>query len=105
MSERDDTSTERANKPLEVLRDGALRVAIFRNPGEHGDTYAMAPGRIYTDKETGEVREATSLAGSEPLRMAHLLTKGHERVNHFKQEAKRQTRPPAPDRKNDERER
>lgn len=87
MSEQD--KPER-NRPIETLRDGALKVSIFRNQHERGENYALVPGRIFTNQETGEVRETSSLSGSEPLRMAHLLTKGHDRVNNFRQEAKQQ---------------
>lgn len=89
MSEHDNEPRGRGNKPVEILRDGALKLSIFRNSGEKGDSYAMVPGRVYTDKETGQAREASSLAGSEPLRMAHLLTKGHDRVADFREQAKR----------------
>lgn len=88
MSERDED--ERGNKPVETLRDGALKVSIFRNRSENGEFYALDPGRIYTDEKTGDVREVSSLSGSEPLRMAHLLTKGYERVAEYRQEAKAQ---------------
>jgi hypothetical protein len=84
----DQENTTRGPKPLDILRDGALKVSIFRNHTERGENYAMVPGRIYTNQETGEVREATSLSGSEGLRMAHLLTKGHEKIREHRQQSK-----------------
>ena len=97
MSERDNDRSEhdrseRGNKPVETLRDGALRLPIFRNRGEQGDSYAMVPGRIYTDKETGEVREASSLSGSEALRMANLLTRGYQRVGEYREQDKQRAK-------------
>jgi hypothetical protein len=89
MSERN-RDDDRGNRPVETLRDGALKLSIFRNQNEHGESYAMVPGRIYTDKESGQVRESSSLAGHEALRMAHLLTKGHDRVNEFRELTKRE---------------
>ena len=96
MSERDDKTV---NKLIETLRDGALKVSIFRNRSDKGDYYALDPGRIYTDEKTNEVREASSLSGSEPLRMANLLTRGYERIGHYREldrekdrEAKREDR-------------
>src|SRR5262245_60257609 len=89
MSDRDKTNGANHNRPVETLRDGALKVAIFRNRGEKEDTYAMEPGRLYTDK-VGQTREAKSLAGSEALRMAHLLTKGHDRVTEIREQDKRE---------------
>lgn len=99
MSEHDNETRGRGNKPVETLRDGALKLSIFRNTTERGESYSMVPGRIYTDKETGQVHEASSLAGSEPLRMAHLLTKGHDRVAAFRELAKRDK---SPDRRRDD---
>ncbi|MEJ0038758.1 MAG: hypothetical protein WDO68_22225 [Gammaproteobacteria bacterium] len=92
MNERDDNRGERGNKPLETLRDGALKVSIFRNASEKGNYYALDPGRIYTDEKTNEVREASSLSGSEPLRMANLLTRGYERIGHYREQDKEQAR-------------
>lgn len=83
----------RGNKPVEILRDGALKLSIFRNQGEQGSSYSMVPGRIYTDKETGQVHEASSFNGNEALRMAHLMTKGHERVMHHRSEEKQKPSP------------
>ena len=92
MSEQENGENGRGNKPVEVLRDGALKVSIFRNQGEQGESYSMVPGRVYTDKETGETREATSFNSGEALRLAHLMTKGHERVLHHRSQDKGQTK-------------
>jgi len=91
-----DNNQGRNKKPVETLRDGALKLAIFRNENEKGDSYAMVPGRIYTNEKTGEVRESASLSGGEALRMAHLLTKGHDKVAELR--AQRQKRGTAKDR-------
>ena len=83
-----DETNGRGNKPVDTLRDGALKVAIFRNQTEKGESYSIAPGRIYTDNATGAVRETTSLGAGEALRMAHLLTKGHDRVRELREKRK-----------------
>ena len=89
MSEQDkETGPGRGNRPVETLRDGALKLSIFRNRGDRGDFYSMVPGRIFTDEKTEKIRETSSLSGSGPLRMANLLTKGYERVAEFREQAK-----------------
>lgn len=89
MSERDnETGPGRGNRPIETLRDGALKVSIFRNRGDRGDFYSMVPGRIFTDDKSDKIRETSSLSGSEPLRMANLLTKSYERVAEFRAQSK-----------------
>jgi hypothetical protein len=98
MTYQDRDQNGRGNKPVEVLRDGALKLSIFRNEGEQGPSYSMVPGRLYTDKE-GQVRETSSFGGAEALRMAHLMTKGHERVLHHREQDKEQGKEQqAPDR-------
>lgn len=76
------------NAPVETLRDGALKVSIFKNEYENGTQFSLEPGRIYTDAR-GSIRESKSLSGSEPLRMSRLLDKGYDRVGQFKAELKR----------------
>jgi len=82
-----DTSTPQNNKPVETLRDGALKLAIFKNERENGTSFAMEPGRLYTDSQ-GQIRESKSLSGSEPIRMARLLNKGYDRIGEFRYEMK-----------------
>jgi len=77
------------NRPVETLRDGALKVAIFQNEREYGTNFSLEPGRIYTDAG-GQVRESKSLSGSEPLRMSKLLDKAYDRVGEFKAQLKQQ---------------
>ena len=85
----DDTAR---NKPVEVLRDGPLKVSIFRNQSERGEYHSLDPSRIYTDDD-GNVREAKTLRGTEALRMAHLLTKGYDRIGEFKTAMKQERKP------------
>jgi len=75
------------NRPVDTLRDGALKLAIFKNERENGVSFAMEPGRLYTDQQ-GQIRESKSLSGSEPLRMSKLLDKGYDRIGEFKAELK-----------------
>jgi len=81
----------KGNKPVETLRDGALKVAILRNERENGTHFSMEPGRIYTDGQ-GHVRESKSLSGTEPIRMARLLDKSYDKIGEFKSQLKTQNR-------------
>lgn len=79
MSEQDNEKREHRG-PIETLRDGALRLSIFRNSSERGPYYTMAVGRSFKDEKTGQFRETSTFQGSEALRMGQLLVKGYERV-------------------------
>lgn len=100
MSGRDGVG--RGNRPIETLRDGTLKLAIFRNRGERGDFYSVVPGRIYTDEKTDKVRETSSLSGSELLRMANLMAKGYERIGQFREEARQDAAHDRPEQDQDE---
>lgn len=79
------------NAPVDTLRDGALKVSIFRNERENGVSYSMDSGRIYTDGQ-GQIKESKSLSGSEPIRMARLLEKSYDRVGEFKAQMKQKNK-------------
>lgn len=81
--------TQSKNAPIDVLRDGALRAAIFKNERENGVNYSIEPGRLYTDAE-GQYRESKTFSGSEPLRLAKLMEKAYERVSEFRQQMREQ---------------
>lgn len=81
----------KANKPVEVLRDGALKSAIFKNEREGRTHFAIETGRIYTDK-SGNIKETKSFNEREALRMSRLIEKSYDRVNEFKAQMKEQAR-------------
>lgn len=91
MTNSDDSKRSKGNRPVDTLRDGALKLAIFRNERETGASFSVRPGRVYTD-EAGNVRETGSLSGSELIRMSRLLEKGYDRIGEFRQQ--RQTERP-----------
>lgn len=85
-----------SNKPIDVLRDGALKSAIFKNEREDRTSFAIETGRIYTD-ENGNVRESKSFNAHEALRMSRLIERSYDRIGEFKAQMKDQAK--SPDRK------
>ncbi len=65
------------NKPVEVLRDGNLKAAVFRNEGEKGPFFSVSLSRTYTD-ERGQYHDSNVLSGTELLRGAELLRKSYD---------------------------
>lgn len=80
---------ETNNRPVDTLRDGALKAAIFENQGEKGPFYSVKITRTYTDSK-GDFRDSTSFSGSELLRVAHLAAKAYDRSNELRAAAARQ---------------
>ncbi len=77
-------STEN-NKPADTLRDGALKVTIWKNIGEKGTFYSVEPSRTYEDKQ-GKLQDAHSLSGTEPIQMARLLHMAYTRIAELRQQ-------------------
>ncbi|QDT68784.1 hypothetical protein MalM25_17090 [Planctomycetes bacterium MalM25] len=68
------------NKPVQEVRDGGLRVAIFRNePKQEGDRprYSGKLTRSYRDAQ-GEWHDTEYLSGTEFLRAARLMEKAYD---------------------------
>ena len=65
--------TSEANKPIETLRDGSMKAAIWKNPGK-GDKppfYSVEITRSYKD-DSDKWHDSHSFTGSELLRAARL---------------------------------
>lgn len=59
------------NKPLQTLRDGALKAAIWKNSHEKGEFFSVRFSRTYKDQE-GNYQDAHTFSGPELLRIARL---------------------------------
>ena len=90
------SNTPAPKAPYETLKDGNLTVNLWKENGQHG-AFLKSGGvnRTYTDQE-GNVKHTRSLAGSENLRGANLLTQAHNRITAFKQQMSK--RGPSPER-------
>ena len=72
--------TNSSNKPVQEVRDGGLRIAIFRNePKQEGDRprYSGKLTRSYRDAQ-GEWHDTEYLSGTEFLRAARLMEKAYD---------------------------
>lgn len=73
-------SNPAGNKPVSELRDGSIKIAIFRNEGkEEGDRprYSGKLTRSYKDA-SGDWQDTDYLSGTEFLRAARLLEKAYD---------------------------
>lgn len=83
MSKKQNTKT----RPVETLRDGALKAAIWKNESENGDFFAVTFARTYKDGK-GDLQDTDSYSGAQLLRLAHLATKAYDRVAKLTREAR-----------------
>lgn len=65
-------------KPIDTIRDGALKATIWKNPTEKGHFYSVDFSRTYKDGEA--FKDSHSFSGGEPLQIARLAHKAYDRI-------------------------
>ena len=80
-------SKQSKTRPVETLRDGALKAAIWRNESENGDFFAVTFARTYKDGK-GDLQDTDSFSGTQLLRLARLAEKAYDRTAKLTKEAR-----------------
>lgn len=77
------------NKPIETLRDGRLKVAIWANQTEKGTRYSLNMTYNYRTQDE-KWKDTHYIPERELLKGSNLLTQAHNRVREIKLESKQQ---------------
>ena len=72
-------SNETKTRPVETLRDGAIKAALWKNESENGAFFAVTFARTYKNGE--ELKDTDSFSGVQLLRLARLAEKAYDRTN------------------------
>ncbi len=72
-------SKKTKQRPVETVRDGAIKAAIWKNESEKGAFFSVTFARTYKDKD-GDLQDTESFSGSQLLRLARLADKAYERT-------------------------
>lgn len=84
-------STNTTNAPIDKHFDGPTFMKIWRNFNQDQQPYYNTTvGRIYTDKESGEVRETRNLGDDDLLRLAGLAARARHSIRRFKAQDREQ---------------
>lgn len=75
------------NRPVETVRDGALKAAIWKNESESGVFYNVTFARTYKDGK-GNLQDADSYSGAQLLRLSRLAELAYTRAGELGQSAK-----------------
>ena len=67
------------NKPFQTLRDGAVKVSIWKNDGEQGPFFTADLTKSYKDGQ-GRWQDTRSLSETDILKAAHLLGNAYELI-------------------------
>lgn len=80
-------SNESKSKPVEEIRIGAIKAAIWRNDGEQGPRFNVSFQRIYRTNE-GEWRSTDSFGRDDLLILGKVADAAHTRVLQLQGEAR-----------------
>ncbi|MEL6646284.1 MAG: hypothetical protein AAFQ05_01045 [Pseudomonadota bacterium] len=64
------------SRPVETLREGSLKAAIWRNDSEKGPFHSVTLARTYTDKD-GNPRDSSSFRATDMLSLSELTRRAH----------------------------
>lgn len=78
-----------ANKqrPVETLRDGAVKAAIWKNEGDNGVFFNVTFARTYKNGD-GNLHDTDSFSGTQLLKLARLADKAYDRAAALAQAAR-----------------
>ena len=73
-------SKQTKQRPVESLRDGAMKAAIWRNESENGAFFNVTFARTFKN-DKGELKDTESFSGAQLLRLARLAEKAYDRTS------------------------
>lgn len=82
--------TTQKNKPIDTLRDGAVKATIWKNPGGEGrpDFYSVSLTRTWKD-DKGDYHDSDSFTGTDLLIVSRLAGEAYTRVSELRQRDRR----------------
>ena len=72
-------SNQTKQRPVETLRDAAIKAAIWKNESENGPFFNVTFSRTYRNGD-GELHDTDSFSGTQLLQLARLADKAYERA-------------------------
>jgi len=86
-----DRKQDQGRQPVETIRDGAIKMSIWRNEGQDGPFFSTSVNRTYRDDE-GQLRDTNSFTGADLLKVSELARQAYARTNDLRREEFKQQR-------------
>ncbi len=83
------------NPPIEVLRDGSLKVSIWKNEGENGSYLSTTFAKTYT--KDSEAKDGHVFGKNDLLPMAELARRAYSAINFHRNRMKTEETVPSPE--------
>lgn len=76
------------NAPIDTIRDGNIKAAIWQNEGQNGVFFSVSFARTY--EKGDDLKDTNSFSGADLLKIAHLAPKAYDRIAELRAELKDQ---------------
>lgn len=84
------------NKPINTIRDGALKATIWERTSEKGPFFSVELSRSYRT-EDGTWKDSSSFVGDELLRIARLASLAYDETLGHREQARERERAGSPE--------
>lgn len=84
-------STQTANTPAGVIRDGALKITIWENESDKGMFFSATITKTYRKDEV--LHEGHNFSGTDLLRIAELAKQAYAEINSLRKENAKNAEP------------
>lgn len=74
-------------KPAAEVRDGNIKLAIWRNQSEKGAFYSVEPSRTYTDNNN-QAKSSSSFSGTDLFKLKRLCDKAYDTIQELRAQDK-----------------
>lgn len=78
-------------KPIETLRDGSVKAAIWENDSEKGKFHSVTFSRTYRDKE-GNYANSSRFSGADLLKLSKIAEQSYDAVQQYRAPQDRNSR-------------
>lgn len=80
---------DHTNRPVETLRDGAVKASIWENEGPKGKFHSVTFARTYKD-QNGQISDTGRFSGTDLLKLSKLAGQSYDAVNQRREKEREQ---------------
>lgn len=81
-------TNDKANRPVDIQRDGGVKATTWRNPSENGSYYTTTFSRTYVDAN-GKYQDSQSFSGADLLKLSELARQSYQRTRELERDQSR----------------
>ena len=84
----DEEQTSTGGRPVKSIRQGGVKVDVWRNAGQNGDMYNTTIGNSYKDDATGEWKDTKSFSPTDLAVVSQLSSQAFQAITELKSQSR-----------------